>query len=526
MEHDKRTIWAAFRYSVISPLLDSRLSKAEKQEERAHILGHEFELPDGTTKRVSGRAVREWVARFRKNGFDGLIDGNRKTLGTCRAIPQEVLKQAEKLRRELSSRSVPQIIDMLQENGIDTDKFSASTLNQQLNKHGVFKCKPKQERGTFQRWGQKQANILWQADTAHGVWLPDPVNPKRVRKTKLITFIDDCTRVCTYAAFYWDERLPSLVDSFRKALMSHGKPERLLCDNAWTYHSTTMTVFCGRLGIKVSFCGKYRPQGKGKVERKIGNFRSRFISEANHAGLRTLEELNEFFFAWLEEKYHNKEHESLDGLTPFERWRQDEEKVQRVTVDELARALMLEVERTVNVRTGTIRLDNKYYQADARLAGARVNVRFAAGEREHVEIWRHGQLVQQAKEVTVQTQIDFSRKPKREREESGVAYEGSKVYRERLTARSKRSQAMNKEGMSDWTYLTEPALVELLGEKLTREFSELESVEIAKFFMLNAPIATKSAEGALELAINTKGPHMHLRFYFHSLEQQLNKQRS
>jgi hypothetical protein len=68
--------------------------------------------------------------------------------------------------------------------------------------------------------------------------------------------------------------------------------------------------------------------------------------------------------------------------------------------------------------------------------------------------------------------------------------------------------------------------VELLGEKLTREFSELESVEIAKFFMLNAPIATKSAEGALELAINTKGPHMHLRFYFHSLEQQLNKQRS
>jgi hypothetical protein len=250
------------------------------------------------------------------------------------------------------------------------------------------------------------------------------------------------------------------------------------------------------------------------------------MSEANHAGLRTLEELNQFFFAWLEEKYHNKEHEGLDGLTPFERWRQDEEKVQRVTVNELARALMLEIERTVNVRTGTIRLDNKYYQADARLAGARVSVRFAAGEREHVEIWQHGQLVQQAKEVTVQTQIDFSRKPKSEKEEAGVAYEGSKIYREKLTGRSKRAQAMAQEGPSDRTYLTQAALVELLSKTLIREFSELESVEIAKFFLLNAPIVAKSAEVALDLAVSTKGKDMHLRFYFHSLEQQLNKQRS
>jgi putative transposase len=526
MEHDKRTIWAAFRYSVISPLLDSRMGKAEKREERARILGHEFEFPDGIFKRVTERTLRAWSARFRKNGFEGLIDGNRKTLGTCRAIPQEVLEKAEELRREMSSRSVPQIIDLLQEEGIDTSEFSPSTLNQQLNKQGAFKCKPKQERGTFQRWEQKQSNVLWQADTGHGIWLPDPYNPKRARKTKLISFIDDCTRVCTYAAFYWDEQLPSLVDCFRKALLSYGRPERLLCDNAWTYHSTTMMVFCGRLGIKVSFCQKYRPQGKGKIERKIGSIRGRFMSEANHAGLRTLEELNEFFFAWLEEKYHKKEHEGLSGLTPFERWRQDEEKVQRVTVDELSRALMLEAERTVNVRTGTIRLDNKFYQAEARLAGARVQVRFAAGEREHVEIWQHGQLIQQAKVVTVQSQIDFSRKPKSEREEPGVTYEGSRRYRKSLTSRSNRNRTPETEVQGDRTYLTQPELAELLSKRLSREFSEFESVQIAKFFVSNAPIYTAQAEEALELAVSAKGHAMNLRFYFHSIEQQLIKQRS
>jgi putative transposase len=524
MENDKKVEMAAFRYSVISPLLDSRLGKAEKQAERERILAHEFELPDGSHKRLHGRTVREWVARFRKNGFDGLIDGNRKTLGTCRAIPPEVLEQAEKLRRELSSRSVPQIIDMLKEEGVDTTEFSLSTLNQQLNKRGALKCKPGQERGTFQRWGQRFANVLWQADTAHGVWLPDPTNPKRARKTKLISFIDDCTRVCTYAAFYWDEQLPSLIDCFRKALLSYGKPERLLCDNAWTYHSTTMTVFCGRLDIRVSFCKKYRPQGKGKIERKLGSFRGRFISEANHAGLRTLEELNEFFFAWLEEKYHNKEHEGLDRLTPFERWRQDEERIQRVTIEQVSRALMLEVERTVNVRTGTIRLDNKFYQADARLAGTRVRVRFSAGEREHVEIWRNQQLLQLAKHVSIPTQIDFSRKPAVATEEPGIAYEGSKNYRRRLTARAKGDKQVEPEPTRN--YLTEPELAMLFSATLIRELTELERADVAKFFLKNAPISSPVAQEALELAISAKGTNMHLRFYFHTLEQQFNKQRS
>ena len=189
---------------------------------------------------------------------------------------------------------------MLKESGVDTSEFSISTLNQQLNKRGAVKSKPGQERGTFQRWGQKFANVLWQADTAHGVWLPDPTNPKRVRKTKLISFIDDCTRVCTFAAFYWDEQLPSLIDCFRKALLSYGKPERFLRQRLDISLNDDDGLLWSAGYPRFVLQKSTRPQGKGKIERKLGSFRSRFISEANHAGLRTLEELNEFFFAWLE----------------------------------------------------------------------------------------------------------------------------------------------------------------------------------------------------------------------------------
>jgi transposase InsO family protein len=453
------------------------------------------------------------------------MDSSRATLGTCRAVPGDVLDRAEKLRRELSSRSVPQIIDLLKEDGVDTTSFSARTLCDQLNKRGAFKCKPGQERGTFQRWEQVHANRLWQADTGHGVWLPDPTNPKRVRKTKLISFIDDRTRVCTFAAFYFDEQLPSLIDCFRKALLSYGKPERLLCDNAWTYHSSTMTAFCGRLDIRVSFCKKYRPQGKGKIEKKIGNVRSRFMSEAGHADLRTLEELNEFFFAWLHEKYHNKVHEALDGQTPLERWQAEEQKIERITIDDIERALMLEVERTVNVCTGTVRIDNKYYQTDPWLAGSRVQVRFRAGEREYVEIWRHGKLVQQAKVVTVQSKIDFTLKPKREKEEPGLVYESSRRYREKLVTKYKRDRVPATTYLPNGDYLSQPEFTELLSKHLERQFSEFEVAEIAKFHLRNMPILAGVVEPALLLAVSSKGNNKNLRFYFHSLQEQLNKSR-
>lgn len=154
----------------------------------------------------------------------------------------------------------------------------------------------------------------------------------------------------------------------------------------------------------------------------------------------------------------------------------------------------------------------------------RVKVRFSAGEREHVEIWRNQQLVQLAKPVSIPTRIDFSRKPALPAEESGIAYEGSMNYRLRLTARARRD--MQAEPEARRSYLTEPELAELMSATLRREFSELERVEVAKFFLRNAPVSFRSAVEALEMAVTAKGAKMHLRFYFHTIEQQLNKKRS
>ncbi|MCI0557005.1 MAG: DDE-type integrase/transposase/recombinase, partial [Nitrososphaera sp.] len=298
MDLDDRTKKALFRLEVIGPLVSGRLSKAELAQERKRALERIYTTPDGREWRVAERTLRAWLRRHREKGFAGLFDSDRGTYGICRAIPEEVLKEAISLRKQEESLSIAQIKELLKycpplkERGELLEKLSESTLGRQLNRRGALKNKAKQEVGTFQRWGQEFVNDLWMADTADGIWIRDPANPKRLKKTYFISIIDDASRVVTHAQFYFDTKLPSLLDCFRKALLKRGRCERFYADNAWIFHSTTMRLLCAELGIKTSFCTVKRPPGKGKIERKLRSDQEGFYKLAEHADIKTLDELN------------------------------------------------------------------------------------------------------------------------------------------------------------------------------------------------------------------------------------------
>src|ERR1700733_1670394 len=222
-DEEQRLKTALFRYGVIAPLVCRRASHHEAQELRRQILATVWELPSGESKLIPERTLRRWLSRYKQLGFDGLFDSKYASKVACKAISESVLKMAEQLRREIPSRSVKTIISLLKSQGIDTEALAERTLARQLVRLGASKQKLKKGAGSYQRWEQLHANDLWQGDTAHTVWLPDPVNPNRSKKTKLILFIDDATRVCTHAEFYFDEQLPNLIDCFGKALLKRGR---------------------------------------------------------------------------------------------------------------------------------------------------------------------------------------------------------------------------------------------------------------------------------------------------------------
>jgi putative transposase len=508
MNKDEPARWAQFRFSVIAPLVCRTLNEEQRKSLKQEILNHSYITPDGHEKYIPRRTLNEWLAKYSKNGFTGLFRSGRNRNNVCNAIAGELLDKAEELRRQDRARSVRVILSLLQAEGFDVSKVSKTTLNWQLNKRGISRITTAPVKGTFQRWEQKHANALWQADTSAGIWLPDPFNPKQAKRTRLISFIDDASRICTHAEFYFNEQLPNLVDCFRKALLKRGKPQRLLCDNAFIYHSNTITQMCAHLGIEPSFCRAYSPESKGKVERKYGTFKSFFFKEAGHAGLTTLEELNKFFWAWLTKEYHHVKHGTL-GMTPDERWRQDEQLIRRVAPEDIRQALVLRAERTVNVRTAIIRLDNKEYQAGIDLAGTKVEVRWDVGNDQQIEVWQNGKLIQTASLFKIGTNIDFSRKPERIDEPPGLTYASSKRYRQSLVA-----QYEGEKPVAD-DYLSFPEFSALIAKLLEPE-RVLESEEITsleKFFFEYSPLPARKTETLLAQAVSAKGTKLHVRFY-------------
>lgn len=514
MDEDKRTHMALFRYGVIAPLVGGDPKPDERLEIRREILAREFEWPDGTIKRVSEGSLRRWRRRYRLGRFAGLIDGIRSDAGGSRAIPEAVLLEAERLRRELPTRSVKTILSLLEGAGYDVDGLAETTLGRHLNQRGASKARLAQGAGDYQQFAKEHVNALWQADTAAGIWLPDPYNPKRTKRTKLVIFIDDCSRLCPHAQFYWDEQLPSLIDCFRKALMKRGKPRRLLFDNAFIFHSTTITRMCAELGIQVSFCKPFSPSTKGKVERMIGSLKSRFYPEAQNAGFTRLEELNAFLFAWLSKEYHRRKHKSLDNRTPLERWRQDEERIERVKPEEIKRALMLRATRRVHLRTATISLEARTFQASPELAGQTVEVRWHAGEPAEVEIWKEGRQIGLAERVAIGANVDFSRLPQRAPEEPrGLPMRSSRTYAESLiSSHCGEKELLDVPAVSP-EYLSQQELAELFARALERELSAEELASLSAFFVANSPLKKQLVAERLDTAISAKGPDRHLRFY-------------
>jgi hypothetical protein len=508
-----RQQWAEFRYGVIAPLVCRRLDDTQRQEEKHRIIKTSFTTPIGDSKFVAERTLRSWLSRYKLYGFDGLLRAESRSAGKCEAIPEDVLNAAIELRLELRSRSVRCILSLLRAKGFDVSNVSQSTLNFHLNRAGANKEKYASEKGSFQPFQKDHANDLWQADCSGGLYLPDPRNKGQHKQTHLISMIDDATRVVTHAAFYWDEAVPSLFDCFRKGLLKRGKVRQLYTDNGPCFKAHDLARTCAKLGVELRHAEQYTPEGKGKIERHIGTIKSGFYQEAKHSGLETLEQLNDFLFAWLEKEYHNAKHRSL-GMTPFERWQQDEDKslIKLVTPEEIRHALMVEAERMVNKKTGLIQLNNRTYQTSRELAGKKVQVHWEANRpNQTVEIWLNGKLVETAKELVPGSNIDYSKRPQRHRQPEKLPkiLHSSKQYRQSLVSSYRQdSMPVSAEG-----YLSEPEFQQLLSRNLEREFTEEEISFLSGAFAELSPLREKATELVLLKAISAKGQKMHLRYY-------------
>jgi transposase InsO family protein len=378
------------RHEIISPLLQPGLEEAEKRRIRREILEREG---------ISERTLRRYLEAYRENSYEGLLPKVRNDVGQKRSISPEILERAIEVKQELPERSVRRIIKILEGEGIvKKGSVCRSTLSRHLLRMGFGAKDFRNVRvvgSAARRFVKSGRNTLWQADIKYGPYIPTIGGGKK--RTYMIAFIDDATRLVCHAEFYDNQRLPILEDSFRKAILKYGKPDAVYVDNGKIFISKWFRIACAKLGIRHMNTKAYSPESK--IERFNATVEE-FFQELSLEKAKSLEELNRKFRIWLDEGYNGKPHSSLKGIPPSQAYASDPKKVRFATPEECRDAFLWEDTRKVD-NTGCFKLQGIEYEAGIEYIGKKVDVRYDPFDLSLLEIWYSGECRKKASPLKV-----------------------------------------------------------------------------------------------------------------------------
>lgn len=384
---------AAERMQLLAPLLAEGVDSAKAREIRARICEQTG---------LSERTLRRYLAKYRQEGFSGLKPKS-KVRQNPSAIPPDVLEQAILLRREVPSRSVAQLIQILEWEGrIKPSQIKRSTLQEKLAKRGYSTRHMRmyaQSGVAARRFQKKHRNQLWHSDIKYGPYLP--IGPGgAMKQVFLVTFIDDATRFVVHGEFYPVMDKTVVEDCFRRAIQKFGVPVAVYFDNGKQYRTKSMMRICSKLGIRLLFAKPYSPEATGKVER-FNRVVDAFLSEVALEKPKTLERLNELFQVWLAECYQNKPHTARAGKqSPETAFRSDSKGLRFVDPEDLANAFLHCETRKVD-KSGCISFMDRKYEVGLSFIGCTVDVIFDPADITELTIEYEGHAPWKVRELAI-----------------------------------------------------------------------------------------------------------------------------
>ena len=226
------------------------------------------------------------------------------------------------------------------------------------------------------------ANELWQADTMYGPSIKQPDG--KWRKTFLIAFIDDASRVITHGEFFYNDNTENMVDAFRTALFKRGKPDRLYFDNGSNYKSKEILQACIRLDIHLSHAPVRDGAAKGKIERFFRGFRDRFLVQ--HLVFTSLEALNEKTHEWIENEYNSKNHTGIQ-MVPIDRFNLDHSRIKFLTDDEYTEEVFFIEENRKVSKTNVFSINSQKWECPVDLREKSIQVRYDRTRRDQFIVY-------------------------------------------------------------------------------------------------------------------------------------------
>jgi putative transposase len=517
-DDDARLALALFRYRLIAEAVEAH--KGERAAILRKVAGEEHLYPDGQSMRVTLRTLQRWVARFRREKLAGLMRVPRKDKGRTRAISDAAVTRVIALRKEETARSTPTIIDILERAGeVANGSLCRSTLDRHLDRRGA-------SRRMLHVLGAKRhvrLDFSHPLDFVVGDFHAGPyvrTVTADIRRAELGAFIDHCSRYVPESRYGLAEDLMHVRRGLRALCISPGPPRRLYVDRGPGYQAERFHFGCAQLGIDLVHSRPYVSEGRGVIERF-----NRTVKEAFEVEVRlrpeppTLEELNAFWRAWLEERYHLRPH-SETGEPPAERWQRllattDVRRPDPVLLDEVLR---LRAHRTVHAKTSTVDVCGVRFVVDTALRKRRVQVLYDPNDLSSVLVFYDGRRIQRATpQIAGEHPVAA---PVASKPPPSVDYLAL-LRRDHERRRAHEVAAIRFRAAPDAesAHLTISRLCERLRACCTRELGDVEKEHAASILHAISPVEVAVADVALKTAVAVLGPGLHASQYLEALRE-------
>ena len=397
-QHDRRTQIALQRYEVIAPLLRQSLPRGAQKVLVDELAGQvRLDLVHGRSFLLGRRTIERYLSAYRKFGLEGLKPKVRPEHGSLKAFPQGALDDAVKIRMVRPELSADSIIEELRSAEIPGAKqMTVSTLNRHLRRLALDR--PALKRVVKKRYrllAVEGAHELWIGDVWDGPYLYDEI-AKKNRRLRLVAIMDAFTRVVVHAEFYFNENRPCIEDTLMKAVLKHHVPSIYYCDNAQVYRSAHLKRIAAELGFCVKHTVAGVPQGRGRIERWFRTVAEKceplLKEQISQGSLKTLHEVNTYFCAWLDRRYHDRRHSTLK-MSPHEAMAQAEAThlnlSRRVEPGTVYEVFLWREQRQVSA-LGAVKIYGNLYEVDEDLLGKTVELRFNPYDLRRILVYFEG----------------------------------------------------------------------------------------------------------------------------------------
>jgi putative transposase len=398
--------WAHFRFSVIGALLAAPPERGELKAELERLAAKQWQHPvSGKWKRFGTSTIERWYYQALQDPNDPVGRLSRKVREDRGSHPSMSVEICDKLHiqyRQHPSWSYQLHADNLAATIAQDPKLgkapSYPSVLRFMQAHGLMK-RPRRGRGhsagvraaeqrfedfEIRSYETEYVGALWHCDYHQGscrVLQPDG----QLHKVQLLGVLDDCSRLCIHAQWYFAETAENLTHGLKQGFEKYGLPRALMSDNGSAMIAAETVQGLTRLGIVHETTLPFSPYQNAKIETLWGQVEGRLLAMLEGYKDLTLSQLNEATVAWVDLEYNRKTHSEI-GQSPLSRYL-DTKDVGRPCPEskKLHQAFTARISRSQRQSDGTISLEGIRFELPSRYRHLkRVTLRYASWDLSHV----------------------------------------------------------------------------------------------------------------------------------------------